>query len=44
MEAIIDLVKDLGYPIIIISALMTFGFLGVFVWFAKHIFDEFKRF
>jgi hypothetical protein len=44
MTEIVELIREFGYPILIIGGLSMFAFLGVFVWFAKHLFDEFKNF
>lgn len=42
MNEIIELIREFGYPTLIIGAVMWFSFLGVFVWFAKKLFDSMK--
>ena len=44
IQEIISALGAMGWAVIAISAILAIGFLGVFVWFAKKIFDNFKNF
>ena len=44
MNEIIELVREFGYPILVLYGVVTLVGFGIFVWFAKKIFDSFNNF
>ena len=42
MNEIMELIREFGYPVLIMGAVMWFSALGFFVWFTKKLLDDMK--
>lgn len=44
MSELVMLLREFGWPVLILIALVTIAFLAVFVWVAKKMFDTMHKF